>query len=374
LLLTKEVEIILHKNINHYKNLGYDIDSLETKDNKGRMRIKKGTILKIKVEHLMPNSKSLVEVLCDYCKKEVLFKPYGAYKKQRSIIEKDCCNNIDCKKQKYEEAMFKIYGVTNSFQLEEVKNKIREYYLINYEKENPSQIEEIKRKQIETINNKYGVDNVFQSEEIKGKIIQTNFKKYGCKYATQNELVKNKTKQTCMDRYDTENPMKNEEIKNLAIINLMRSKYKNGTGICSSQQLYLNDIFKGKLNYAVDKCLLDIAFPENKIYVEYDGGGHDLIVKIGKISRKEFETKEMKRQYYLFSKGWKLLKIISLNDLLPTDDMLLLIFNIGCEYLNTNHSWIYYDIDNNLIKTSSYEEEFNFGLLKNINNEEANEI
>jgi len=53
---------------------------------------------------------------------------------------------------------------------------------------------------------KFGVENTFQSKEIKEKIKQTNLKKRGVEYASQSEEVKEKIKQTNLDRRGVENP------------------------------------------------------------------------------------------------------------------------------------------------------------------------
>ena len=57
----------------------------------------------------------------------------------------------------------------------------------------------------------------------------------------------------------------------------------------SKQQLYIHSLLGGELNYCTGKCFLDIAFLDEKIYLEYDGGGHDLSVKLGNMSKEEFE-------------------------------------------------------------------------------------
>jgi hypothetical protein len=82
---------------------------------------------------------------------------------------------------------------------------------------------------------------------------------------------------------------------------------------------------------------LDIAFPEDKIYVEYNGGGHNLGVKIGNISEKEFKTKEIKRYKYLKSLGWKQIEINSPNDYLPEDEEIISSISNGINCLNNQN-------------------------------------
>ena len=82
---------------------------------------------------------------------------------------------------------------------------------------------------------------------------------------------------------------------------------------------------------------LDIAFPEEQIYVEYNGGGHNLQVKLGKLSEKEFKIKEIRRYQYLKSLGWKQIEINSPNDCLPNDEELLSCVLEGINLLKTTN-------------------------------------
>lgn len=101
------------------------------------------------------------------------------------------------------------------------------------------------------------------------------------------------------------------------------------------------------LNYPYKRFLLDIALVDSHIDIEYDGKGHDLYVRLGRLTRKEFKQKEIKRGIIIKNSGWKELKIISKRDELPDDNTLLKMINLAKEYLlNTNHSWINIDLNN----------------------------
>ena len=144
--------------------------------------------------------------------------------------------------------------------------------------------------------------------------------------------------------------MKDESYRNKVLPKIAKSLYINGTGKCSKYQKYLCDIVNGKLNYPVDNCLLDIAFPDKMIYIEYNGGGHYVYHPIDEINKHD-----MKRQYFLKNKGWKLIKIISINNKELDDEIILKLIHIGEPYLlDTSHSWIEIDIDNMLIKCKEY--------------------
>jgi hypothetical protein len=147
---------------------------------------------------------------------------------------------------------------------------------------------------------------------------------------------------------------------------IVKTMYKNNTQQCSIQQKYIHELLGGKLNFPFNSSTLDIAFPDINVYIEYDGGGHDLSVKLGSLTADEFKKKEVDRRYALYRRGWKEIKIISRKDYLPTDDDIILeMFSFAIKYLQ-NHSWITFDIDNNLVKTSQFDQQYNYGQLKRI--------
>jgi len=136
-------------------------------------------------------------------------------------------------------------------------------------------------------------------------------------------------------------------------------------GLASSKmQRYICNLVKGELNYSLeDRLWLDIAFPDEMIYCEYDGGGHNLNVKMGNVTQKYFDVKEQRRFFVLVKKGWKEMRIISRRDYTPTDEVILEIFKMGREILKDFHRVIF-DYDNNKIITSKYEKDYDFGHLR----------
>jgi len=108
-LITKEVEIILHPmNIKHFENLNYEIPKYINIRN--TLRVKKGTIIKVRIEDLLNNSEVKVDIKCDCCGKElknVIWKNYLKYMKEDG---KYYCNN--CAK--------KLYGKEN-----ELKSRLK---------------------------------------------------------------------------------------------------------------------------------------------------------------------------------------------------------------------------------------------------------
>lgn len=109
--------------------------------------------------------------------------------------------------------------------------------------------------------------------------------------------------------------------------------------------------------------MLDIAFPDQFIYIEYNGGGHDLQVKLGNITKEQFNTQETKRYNYLKSKGWKLIRITSSKDYLINDIDMKLIFNQSLELLE-NSSWIEINIDELVMFNNQFNKNLNISIFK----------
>lgn len=125
MLLTEYVDITLsNKTIKYYEQLGYVIPRY--KDKSGRNLVKRGTMITVKIEDLLPNSRALVEVECDYKGNEckgVYTITYNAYNMSRkNIINKDCC--CDCKFLKTQDSNLKKYGTRYISQVEGIGDLI----------------------------------------------------------------------------------------------------------------------------------------------------------------------------------------------------------------------------------------------------------
>jgi hypothetical protein len=180
MLLTKQVYITLHKDNKYYEDKGYDIESLKYLDKNGKYTMKRGTKLLINIEDLMLGSQEEVEVLCDYCKINISTKKYFSYNHQRRYIQKDCCDNFECRVKKQEEVMKLTKGVSNAFQLDEIKQKIKQTNLEKYGAENPALVPEFVEKRKNTLKDRFGVENPFQVEEFKEKAKKNNTRKVWC--------------------------------------------------------------------------------------------------------------------------------------------------------------------------------------------------
>lgn len=396
MLLTKEVEVKLcYKNIDHYNDLGY----------KG----KNGETIIVKIGDLTKGSHVIVDVLCDYCKTKILHITYKDYNNR--INKTGTCACSECKFIKARETNKVRYGFDNPFQNESVKAKFRENNLQKYGVEYPSQLKEVREKVRKTSIERYGVDNYaktkecqdkkrttnklkygaecsFQNEEVKAKFRENNLQKYGVENPMQLKEVQEKTKQTCLKKYGVENPVQNEYIKNKITNTLYerygvfhpmqlelirerwaKSMFELDITRTSKQQIYLHNLYGGELNYPISYYLADICFPDEKIDIEYNGGGHNLCVKTGQVTQNEFNQKEYYRDITIKSEGYKIMTIISSKDYLPSDEILLQMLEQARTYFNTTtHTWIEYNIDTSIMRNAENKNGvyFDFGDLRKI--------
>ena len=255
------------------------------------------------------------------------------------------------------------YNIKSTWQLNSVKEKSKQTNLEKIGVEYPTQSDKVRNKIKQTVQNRYGVDNVFQSPEIKKQIEQTNIENFGVKNPNQSPEIRQKTENTNMKKYGVKNVFQSKEIQNKC----KESLYRHGTQRCSAQQAYISNLVNGKINYPVDKCNVDILL-KDKICCEYNGGGHYIKIKLNAISEKDFCEEEKRRDFFLKSRGYSIIKIISKKDKLPQDEIIIKMLNEAQEYLKQNHSWINFDIDNNKIQCKEFEKEYDFGILRKIDN------
>lgn len=188
---------------------------------------------------------------------------------------------------------------------------------------------------------------------------------YGVNCPSKNEKVKQKIRDTNLQRYGVLSTMQSPEVRAKANETLC----KNGNQKTSKQQLYLHSLFGGELNYPISYYAVDICFLDEKIYLEYDGGGHDLRVVLGRLTQEEFNKKEIIRNSILKREGYKQIHIVSKKDLLPQDNVLLQMLSDAKQYFSTtSHSWVTYDIDQSLLINAEHKQgtPYDFGSLRTI--------
>jgi very-short-patch-repair endonuclease len=310
----------------------------------------------VRICDLSPSSNVKIRVTCDYCGNEFL-KSYKSYLEGRSKIEKDACKK--CCHLKQQEILFAEYGVTSPFRIpyvinkiketnktlygcenvfssEEIKNKIKdtnmekygapcvmqtEYYtdkknktmLERYGTLNISQVDDIKERKKRTFMERYGYESPLQNEAVKSKIRETNRAKYGVDYYVQTEEFKQKYRESCQKKYGVEHPNKNKE----HMSNKINTFTKNDKYPTSKQQREIFNKIKllydeVSLNHPVHTCVCDVAmFVDNiKIDIEYDGW----------YWHQDYQ-RDRRRDEYLKSQGWKILRIKS-GHKMPTTEQL----------------------------------------------------
>lgn len=141
----------------------------------------------VKIEDLSLNSHKKICAKCDNCskEKEITYQLFNLLTKNNT--NDYYCNNKECINKKRQLSIQDKYGVDNVFQLNDIKDKIKETNLELYGVENPQQNKEIKNKTENTNLERYGVKNPFQSELIKEKMKITNLKNYGTEHPSQNK-------------------------------------------------------------------------------------------------------------------------------------------------------------------------------------------
>jgi len=313
-------------------------------------------------------------------------------KKVKTNMERygvDCYSKTDEFKERVIITNTEKYGVPYIMQSEEIQNKTKQSNMEKYGVEWHIQSEEIRRKIAETNLDKYGSENIFGSDEfkiknkqhiidtygveyymqvpeIKDKAKQKMLKNHGVEYAFQSPEIRELSRQTNLDKYGVEFPMQNEEIRNKQ----RESVYKSGNVTSSKQQRYINKLYKGELNYYANrKCFVDVGLLEEDIYIEWDGSGHRLGVIHGQISEHDFEEREKRRSYGLIKSGLKEIRIISLKDNLPSDEVLLEMLEYAKILFNDyDFHRVVFDIDNNNVYTSKWKTDYEFGDLRSLRN------
>lgn len=142
-------------------------------------------------------------------------------------------------RDQYIETNLKRYGVDNTYQREDIKEKIRKKNLKERGVEYPMQCEHVRNKSKNTYFKIYGVDHISQSGYFRLKYCSTCLNKYGVEYPLQNENIKTKTVETNLLRYEVKNPTQNAEISQKAgSFKNSRHKFTLPSGIIISLQGY----------------------------------------------------------------------------------------------------------------------------------------
>lgn len=292
-------------------------------------------------------------------------KSYQTYVKQHHAKYGDCC--IKCQPLKNKLCCLDKYGVDNGSKVEETKDKIKRVFQQKYNVDNISQLDSVKtilskkakenaataentrkatmlnlygvtnamfseelvKRQQQAIFDKYGVYHPKQNEEIKQREKEHNIEKYGVPYVLQVPEIRRRIEATCVKKYGAKCCLSNEEIR----IKIAQTLVNNGAVPTSSQQLKLHQMLiemygACELNVSCGRSALDCVIQVNgiKIDIEYDGAYWH-----------QDTQKDRRRDEYVKSKGYKILRIIS-DRTLPAREQLTkkIDFLINTEYKFTS--------------------------------------
>ena len=394
-ILTKEVEIKVNaRTAEYYESLGYKIPMKKANEST-RQRWKKDYVYDtsktfiVKVDDLLKKSNAKINYLCDYCLENVVSMTYAHLTLGTKEVNKMACRK--CSPQKVKEVSLLRYGVDNYSKTEEFHIKYKDIMLSKYGVEHNSHLPEYREKfhntciarygeaywqqftekSRNTFRAKTGYNSPLQVPEIKEKSKKTCLDKYGYEYVLQVPEIKEKSKQTWIEHYGVDNPNKSLEHRKQTVQTL----YKNGTTTTSKQQLYIYNLYKFdnkdiELNYPVSYYNVDVCFPKEKLVVEVDFGGHNLSVKLGTYTQEEFNQREIVRNNVIKKEGYKIMRIISTKDFLPSNIILLQMLSEAKQYFSkySNHSWIEFDIDLSLIRNAEDKDgiHYDYGELRKI--------
>lgn len=112
-----------------------------------------------------------------------------------------------------------------------------------------------------------------------------------------------KTKKTCQEKYGKDHPMQVAEIHQRSVkghINNFGKEangcgFSNGVPVSKVQKTICEELKDFTLNYLENGYYYDMFNKNLNLVIEYNGRGHDLQVRRGKISREKFNAKEIVR-------------------------------------------------------------------------------
>ena len=370
-IITKEVGITpVGKVIKYYKDKGYDV--------------KYKQYLMVKVEDLPKESRANIEVVCDLCTINKWTTTYSSYNK--SIENTGSCVCKDCIPIKRSKTIYEKYGDYNAGKIDKFKEKMQRTNLERYGVVNYSQTKEFINKKEQTMLKKYGVKNSSQLPDYKDKYHQSCIEKYGEDYKkhftekafntfynrtgyknpSQSPEIREKVKQTCISRFGCEYSLQSPEVRE----KITKTLYANSSQKISKQQCYINNLYQGILNFPVKHYNVDIYLPNDNLTIEYDGGFHRGNVITERMTKEEFDKKEIIRNNIIKREGYKQMRIVSKNDKLPSDQVLLQMLQYTRIYFSKypNHSWIEFNILSSTVFNAEYKDglSYSFGALRTI--------
>lgn len=373
MILDEKITITITWNTcEYYLNKGYIFPTYV--NSKGNVTVSKGTKIEINQKDIYPKSRYKIHIACDGCGKKMYIDTYdyfsrlhdGKYychKCNRKFAKETCLEKygvenvsmVDEFKEKSKKTSLERYGVEYASSATWFRNKVENTNIKKYGVKSPLMREEIKQKTQETNIERYGYKFPMQNPDVYKKFSKTVYEKYGVNHISQSEQAKEKYRKTCQERYGVDSSLQLERVR------------KCIAPVHSKQQLYICNLYNGELNYPIKKYNMDILY-EN-IDIEVDFGGHDLQVKLGTITKEEFDRREMIRNIIIKREGYKVVRIVSRKDKIPCDEILLEMLKYMKNYFQKypHHTWITFDIDNSIVLNAENKnnggEYYNYGNL-----------
>lgn len=126
-LLSTEIEISANAQVEYFESLGYEIPRYI--DNNGRLRVKRGTTIKVKIDDLKIGSHFLVPVECDYCgkKDEIKYQQYHSTTHSETTEGKYACPS--CMRKLFRGEKHPAWKSEKTQEEREVNRKTEEYNL-----------------------------------------------------------------------------------------------------------------------------------------------------------------------------------------------------------------------------------------------------
>lgn len=247
----------------YFESLGYNIS---------------GESININIIHLNKGSRQLINVICDYCGKEVSIF-YKEYLRNISISNKYACS-ITCGSEKAKETNIKNIGVESHMMLPEIQEKAKKTNLEKYGVEFLQQSKAMREKSKQTLIKKYGFNHISKTEHFQSEFKKTCLENNGTEYPMQSNIIREKSKQTLLKNYGVDNPSKSVKIKNIIKSNNLEKYGVDHTSKLSSVKEKLKQTLLE--NYGVDNIMKNDLFRKkfnitnNENYIKYVDNNNSL--------------------------------------------------------------------------------------------------
>lgn len=317
MLLTKELNVTLGaRNVNHYRELGYNIP-MRHSDTFDCGVAAFGETITVKIEDLPMSSHNKIQYKCDHCGK-VVETEYCIWNNRKYREMGDMCK--DCARQiKLPKSLMDKYGHDNAALIPKSIEKKKETSLERYGSEWHIASDGVKDKTRQTMLDRYGVENSMQLESTREKAKATTFERYGVEFITQSDEIKQRIRKTCIERYGVPSTGQVPEFQ----AKMRQTLCANGNTPTSKAERAICEMLKEI--YGLENCYP--SYPEGglsldcmvlvdgqRIDVEYDGN----------YWHKGKEQRDAARNAVLMDMGYKVVRIKGNNrDTLPSKQQII---------------------------------------------------